>query len=85
LDKSCTENQSTHFIFNNFFQKIVSFMRQFGKYGTARQGTYCSITRRMHFAFWTTKTKKVHMQNISHLLLSHSDNGYGYAPQSCVI
>jgi len=26
-DKSCTENQNTHFTFNNFFQKIVPFMR----------------------------------------------------------
>jgi len=26
-DKSCTENQNTHFTFNDFFSKTVSFMR----------------------------------------------------------
>jgi len=26
-DKSCTENQNTHFVFGNFFSKIVPFMR----------------------------------------------------------
>jgi hypothetical protein len=26
-DKRCTENQNTHFMFNNFFPKIVPFMR----------------------------------------------------------
>jgi len=26
-DKSCRENQSTHFMFNNVFPKIVLFMR----------------------------------------------------------
>jgi len=31
-DKSCRENQNTHFISNNFFSKIVPFMRQCGKY-----------------------------------------------------
>jgi len=27
LDKSCRENQNTHFVFNNVYQKIVPFMR----------------------------------------------------------
>jgi hypothetical protein len=27
LDKSCRENQNTHFVFSNMFQKIVPFMR----------------------------------------------------------
>jgi len=26
-DKSCTENQNTHFMFNNVYPKIVPFMR----------------------------------------------------------
>jgi hypothetical protein len=33
LDKSCKENQSTHFMFNDFFlfiSKIVPFVRQGG-------------------------------------------------------
>jgi hypothetical protein len=27
LDKSCRENQNTRFMFNDFFPKIVPFMR----------------------------------------------------------
>ena len=27
LGKSCTDNQNTHFTFNNFFSKIVPFMK----------------------------------------------------------
>jgi hypothetical protein len=26
-DKSCTDNRNTHFVFSNFFPKIVPFMR----------------------------------------------------------
>jgi len=31
LDKSCRENQNTHFMFKNYFSKIVPFMRKCGK------------------------------------------------------
>jgi len=27
LDKSCKKNQNTHFMFDNFFPKILSFVR----------------------------------------------------------
>jgi len=30
-DKRCRENQNTHFMLNNFFPKIVPFMRWRGK------------------------------------------------------
>jgi hypothetical protein len=38
-DKSCRENQNTHFVFSIFFLKIVLFMRYCGKYGRAGQTT----------------------------------------------
>jgi len=38
-DKSCRENQNTHIRFHNFLPKIMPFMRQCGKYGTAGQAT----------------------------------------------
>jgi len=38
-DKICTENQNTHFVFSNFFPKIVPFMRKCGKYCRAGQAT----------------------------------------------
>jgi hypothetical protein len=37
-DKSCRENQNTHFMFNSFFPKIVPFMRQCGKIWYSRTG-----------------------------------------------
>jgi hypothetical protein len=30
-DKSCRENQNTHFVFRNYFRKTVPFMRKLGK------------------------------------------------------
>jgi hypothetical protein len=38
-DKSCRENQNTHFILNNLCPKIVSFMITWKKYGWAREAT----------------------------------------------
>jgi hypothetical protein len=39
LDKSCKENQNTHFMFSNFFLKIVLFMTYSGKSGRTGQTT----------------------------------------------
>jgi len=39
-DTNCTDNQNTHFVFNNFFvSKIVPFMRLVEKYCRNRQAT----------------------------------------------
>jgi hypothetical protein len=46
-DKTCRENQNTHFMFNNFFLDNVE------KYGTARHATDDNIWR-MHFQCWKT-------------------------------
>jgi len=35
-DKSCSENDNTHFVFNNMSPKIVAFMTQCEKYGRAK-------------------------------------------------
>jgi len=37
-DKSCTENKNTHFMFSNFFAKIVPFMRYGGKIRYSQTG-----------------------------------------------
>ena len=47
-DKSCRENQNTHFMFNKFLSKIVPFMRQCGKLlysgaGHRRQYGACAL------------------------------------------
>jgi hypothetical protein len=54
-DKSCTENQNTHFMFNNFFRKSCHLWDNVEKYGRARQATEDNIIRRMRFACWITK------------------------------
>jgi hypothetical protein len=46
---------NTHFRFNNLFPKIVLFMRQRGKCGTAGQATDDNITWRMHTEYRITK------------------------------
>ena len=49
-DKNCTENQTPHFMFNNyfFFWKVCRSWGNVGKYGRAGQATDDSITRLMH-------------------------------------
>jgi hypothetical protein len=39
LGKSCSENQNTHSMFNNFFLKVMLFMIYVEKYGAAREAT----------------------------------------------
>jgi hypothetical protein len=58
------EKIKTHFMLNNFFSpKIMPFMRYVEKYGRARQATYDSIIRRVHFAYWITKARNTHAGN----------------------
>ena len=38
-DKSCTENENTHFLFSTIFSKIVHFMAKWKKYSRAGQVT----------------------------------------------
>jgi hypothetical protein len=54
-NKSCRENQNTHFMFNNFFRKSFRLWDNVKKYGTARQVTDDNITQRMRFACSITK------------------------------
>jgi hypothetical protein len=55
-DKSYRENKNTHFTFNNFFPKIVPFIRDnVEKYGTARHATDDNILWRMRIAWCATK------------------------------
>ena len=38
-DKTCMENQNTHFVFGNFASKVVPLMRYVEKYSRAGQAT----------------------------------------------
>jgi hypothetical protein len=65
-DKSCRENQNTHFMFNNFFpsRKSCRLWDNVGKYGTARQDTDDNIIRRMRFACRITKATDTHSEYV---------------------
>jgi hypothetical protein len=78
-DKSCRENQNTHFIFNKYFPKIVPFLDNVEKYGRARQATDDNIIRGMCFACWITKATDTHSEYV--ILPFHGNNGYAKAPQ----
>jgi len=56
-DKSCTEKQTTHFMFNNFFlPNIVPFFwDNVDKFGRVRQTTDDNMIGRMRNACWITK------------------------------
>jgi len=47
-DKSCIENQNTHFMFSNTFPKSGANVEKFGTGGQAAD----NIIRRMRFAHW---------------------------------
>jgi hypothetical protein len=64
-DKSCRENQNTHFMFNNFFPKSCRLCDNVEKYGTARQATDDNIIRRMRFACWITKATETHSDYVT--------------------
>ena len=57
LDKSCTENQNTHFVFNNFFfsENIAVLEIMWKKCGSAGQATDHNTIRRMRIECWITK------------------------------
>jgi hypothetical protein len=62
--KNCRENQNTHFMFGNFFQKICHLWDKVEKYGRTRQGTDENIIRRMRFACWITNGTNTHAVTI---------------------
>jgi hypothetical protein len=62
-DKSCEENQSTHFMFNNVSPKMVPFLRCW-KYGIVREATDDTIIRRVRFACWITKATETHSEYV---------------------
>jgi hypothetical protein len=52
-DKSCRENQNTHFMFSNLFSENYAIYVE--KCGRARQGTDDSVVWCMWFVCWMTK------------------------------
>ena len=60
-DKICSENQNTHFVFRNFFLKIVPFMRWCGKNIVERGRPQMTIWR-MHILYWIPNATNTHTQ-----------------------
>jgi len=60
-EKPCRENQNTHFMFANFFPKIIPFMRKCGKILVERSRPEMTI-RRMLILYWISKATKTHTE-----------------------
>ena len=76
-DKSCRENQNTHFMFSNifFFRKSCSLWDNFAKHGAAGRAIGDNTIRRMRTACWVPKATDTHSE---HVILLFHDN-YTYA------
>jgi hypothetical protein len=77
-DKSCTEKQNTHFMFNNFFlKKTLSFMRTCGKtmyrWTGHKHGACALIAGYLRL--------QIHNQNLQHIMVFHCNNGCTNTPQ----
>jgi len=75
------ETIKTHITFNYILPKIVPFMRNMEKYGTAGQATDDNIIQRMRIECWTTKATDTYSE---YLLLCHGNNGKSKEPQHYV-
>jgi hypothetical protein len=75
-DKCGRENQNTHFIFGNFFPKVLPFMSKCGKIWY-RQAIDDSTVGRIFL--------RTHTQNMYCLLLFHGNSRYMNAPPRYVI
>jgi hypothetical protein len=58
-DKSCSENQNTHFMFINFFKKLCHIWDNVEKCGTVRQvkADAIFVIQCMRFACWITRAR----------------------------
>jgi hypothetical protein len=68
IDKSCRENQNTHFMFSNFFfSKILGFMRWYRRMWWSQRGhkSYVRILR-IRVAFLISKATCTHAHSHSH-------------------
>ena len=63
-DKSCRENQNTHFVFSIPPPKIVPFMRYCGKNIAQRDGLQMTI-QRMRSSRWIPKATNTHSEYVT--------------------
>jgi hypothetical protein len=83
-DKSCRENQNTHFIFNIFFfRKSYRLWENVEKYYRDGQATDGNVIRHTHFAYWITQVTNTRLGYVI-LIACHGNNGYANAPKCYV-
>jgi hypothetical protein len=75
LDKNCTENQDTQFVFSNFFFNcIVHETQKYRVWPDRSQMTIQNGTEKMQFSCQITKARtQTHFHNINKFLLFHSN------------
>ena len=73
LDKTCGENENTHFIFRNFFRKLHRLWHNSEKYGGDREATYDVTIWRTRVACWISKATCTYSHLHTHTA------GYQYA------
>jgi len=61
-DKRCTGNQNTHFMFTNYFRKIVPFWDNVENYGRAGEATDDNRAKRI--ACWIPKATNTHSEYV---------------------
>jgi len=81
-EKCFIQNQNTHFMFNTFFSKIVSFKTMWEN--TVQSDRPQMPIRRMRLACWITKFTDRHTGYII-LIVSHGNHGCTKAPQCYII
>ena len=80
-DKSCRENQNTHFVLSNVFLKSCRVWNNVEKYCRVGQVTIW----RMRIACWIPKATNTHTHAVQYSLPFHVNNGCTNAPQFYVI
>jgi hypothetical protein len=79
-DKTCTGNNSTYFMINNFFQKSCHFL-DYVEHVVEED----NIIRCMHFSCYIAKATDTHTHTHTHRILLFGNNGYTQSPQSFYI
>jgi hypothetical protein len=68
LDKSCRENQNTHFTFSNVFRKLCRLWVNVEKFGGARDATNDVTIWRTRLSKWISKATCTHVHAHAHAL-----------------
>jgi hypothetical protein len=82
-DKSCRQNQNTHFMFNDFFSKIVPFMRL---WNNMVQPEMPQLTMwHMRFARWINEATNTHLEYVILIAVPQQQWLCKHTPQCYII